>query len=137
VVHFRAGDYRDNPEHHPIQSLGYYYQALEIFNDRNHKILYFCDERDREWVERERILLLRDAFPRHTYRSMIGLYEDWEEVLIMSLCTHHIIANSTFSYWGAYLSDNTGKTCYPKQWFGEKLAQNDTTDMFPSEWIRI
>jgi hypothetical protein len=62
---------------------------------------------------------------------------DWEQMLLMSLCQHNIIANSTFSWWGAYFNENPEKkVCYPSLWYGEK-ANIDTTNMFPSSWIKI
>ena len=60
---------------------------------------------------------------------------DWEEMLAMSLCNHNIIANSTFSWWGAYFNSNEDKiVCYPSVWFGPELKNNNTVDLFPEEW---
>ena len=55
----------------------------------------------------------------------------------MSCCNHNIIANSSFSWWGAYLNDNKKKiVCYPSIWFGE-LINHDTRDLFPENWNKI
>ena len=64
---------------------------------------------------------------------------DWEELLLMSCCQHNIIANSSFSWWGAYLSNNPIQiTCYPSKWFGPLLTnKNDTSDLFPPTWSCI
>jgi hypothetical protein len=63
--------------------------------------------------------------------------DDWEQMLLMSLCEHNIIANSTFSWWGAYLNSNVEKiVCYPDQWFSPK-ANKDTSDLFLEDWVKI
>lgn len=55
----------------------------------------------------------------------------------MSLCNHNIIANSTFSWWGAYFNINPEKiVCYPNVWFGSE-CNNSTQDLFPKNWVKI
>ena len=63
---------------------------------------------------------------------------DWEQLLYMSLCNHNIIANSSFSWWAAYLNENPDKVvCYPTLWFGDALSSYDVSDLLPTEWIKI
>ena len=63
---------------------------------------------------------------------------DWQQMLLMSICNDNIIANSTFSWWGSYFNENPDKiVCYPGVWFGPKLTQNNTVDLFPEDWKKI
>ena len=64
--------------------------------------------------------------------------DDWKQMVLMSLCDHNIIANSTFSWWGAYFNTNPKKiVTYPSKWFGEKLNHLNICDLFPIEWTQI
>jgi hypothetical protein len=70
----------------------------------------------------------------HFVRDTIA---DWQQILLMSVCYHNIIANSTFSWWGAYFNDNSNKIiCYPSKWFGVSINHN-VNDLFPPEWNKI
>jgi hypothetical protein len=70
----------------------------------------------------------------HFVRDTIA---DWQQMLLMSVCDHNIIANSTFSWWGAYLNANQTKiVCYPSLWFGYGVS-HDTRDMFPETWKKV
>ncbi len=59
-----------------------------------------------------------------------------EDFVRMTLCDHHIIANSTFSWWGAWLNPKVNKLIVaPKQWFGRQTKHHDTKDLLPPDWI--
>ena len=143
-MHFRIGDYVNLQHMHPIMKYGYYTEALEyIIKDKKSEcknILYFCEEKDLEEVTK-----IVSKLENEYVKSNIGLKficvnfesNDWEQLIMMSLCKHNIIANSTFSWWGAYLNSNKDKiVCYPETWFG-KASTHDVSDLFPPEWKKI
>jgi len=132
-MHFRLGDYKNLPNHHPILPVTYYEEAMRSLSSVT-SVMYFCEQEDRAFVEKERIRPLQERFPDVTWIRGSSLL-DWEEMLFMSLCDDFIIANSTFSWWAAYYGTTTGKrVLYPHIWFGNALKQHDTQDLFPSSW---
>ena len=149
-MHFRLGDYKNLPNHHPVSKKEYYVNALKHIslhspNKITHVLYFYEDNEDAKEVEKT-IHLLKEQFPDIHFTSILSLSStntlvDWEQMLAMSCCMHHVIANSTFSWWGAYLSNfvnNSNKiVCYPSIWFGPALKNHDTRDLFPVEWIRI
>lgn len=144
-LHFRLGDYKDKQDCHPIVNENYYIDSLnKIVNKLDYKkliILYFCEKEDNNIVldKIDKINNSRISQESHEY-SFVKVDDticDWEQMILMSCCHHNIIANSSFSWWGAYLNQNPDKiVCYPSVWFGDKL-KNDTIDMFPDEWIKV
>ena len=138
-LHFRIGDFK-NLENHPIMPMEYYINAIKYIEKResNVKILYFCEEDDKDFVLYNYINQLRTIFEKITFVQTKNKLEDWEQMIAMSLCKHHIIANSTFSWWSAYLADyndNDKKlVCYPDIWFNSTLI-NNMMDLFPGHWI--
>ena len=160
-LHFRIGDYKTLQHIHPIMNYEYYKNALHYIDinssnnksyqnksyqnksyqnksskNKSYQVLYFCEESDMEEVN-EIICELELEFSQFTFVRCDDKLQDWEQMLIMSLCYHNIIANSTFSWWGAYFNDNEHKiVCYPKLWFGSDCAHN-TIDMFPPHWAEI
>jgi len=139
-VHFRIGDYKEKQDYHPLLPYGYYENSLEYIHNKSHakpfNILYFCEDNDHEEVLIT-IHKLINKFPNFTFIRGVNILEDWEQLLLMSCCDHNIIANSSFSWWGAYFNSNVDKiVCYPSVWFGPK-ANNDTKDLCPPEWNKI
>ena len=142
-MHFRLGDYKNNPCHN-ILKVDYYDRAIDrmqlLYNAPPiMRILYFCEEEDNDAVY-DKIQQLSGKYPTIDFIKVDDQIEDWKQVLIMSLCNSNIIANSTFSWWGAYFNTSASKqVIYPKQWFGVGLAHINMkdSDTFPQDWIRI
>lgn len=140
-MHFRIGDYKKIQELHPILTKNYYFNALNYIktksnNNTNYNILYFCEEQDIDEVTNI-INYLKDIFTSYKFARGEKELEDWEQMLLMSCCNHNIIANSSFSWWGAYFNSNENKiVCYPSIWFGPS-SNHDTTDLCPPNWSEI
>lgn len=137
-LHFRLGDYKQLQEYHPIMDLDYYKNALYyvvLIDPSVQQVCYFCEDEDIDTVH-SNVEALKQEF-REIVFERAREPSDWEEMLSMSRCTHNIIANSSFSWWGAYLNENPDKiVCYPSVWFGPGISQ-DVSAMFPEKWIKI
>ena len=145
-LHFRVGDYAQLQHYHPLMPIEYYEKALEqLLNDNftNGKmdwfILYFCEENDLAYVHEKINTLKQNAnFQSLTFIKVPQQLDDWEQMILMSLCQHHIIANSTFSWWGAYFGGgSSGKVYYPSKWFGSALGEKKMDDLFLEGWKKI
>lgn len=140
-IHFRYGDYKKVSHFHPLLTFTYYSNALGyllqiIPKKETYIIYYFFEEEDRREVETI-INSLRIQFKNIHFVRPNTYMEDYEEMLFMSCCNHNIIANSSFSWWGAYFNEWKDKiVCYPSVWFGES-ANNNTRDLCPKEWVCI
>ena len=138
-LHFRLGDYKKIQHFHPIMTCEYYKKSLELIKFREPKrknVLYFCEEEDIEDVNKTIDKLIID-FPALTFTRASNDLSDWEQMILMSCCRDNIIANSSFSLWGAHFNMNPYKiVCYPATWFGE-AAKHDTSDLCPIDWSKI
>jgi hypothetical protein len=139
-AHFRFGDFKKYPNIYTLLTETYYNNALNNILKENglkeYNVLYFC-ENDSVNEVNEIIVSLKNDFPQINFNRADPQFEDWEQMLLMSLCQHNIIANSTFSWWGAYLNLNQEKiVCYPSQWFSTE-TNKDTSDLFLEEWKQI
>jgi hypothetical protein len=140
ALHFRMGDY-GNPYHHPIIPDIYYINSLNyIINKTNNKhwnIYYACEKEDDKKVL-VRIQNIKQHFIGLNFIKISNSMEDWEQLLLMSVCQHNIIANSTFSWWSAYFNNNNDKiVCYPELWFGPAKNDHNLKDLYPIKWNKI
>lgn len=125
-IHVRRGDYVGSPDYHPVLPMHYYDAAMAHF-PAGTIFPIFSD--DIEWC--------RQSFQGHRFVFI----EESDPVLSMhliSLARHHIIANSSFSWWGAWLNEHPDKRVIaPSLWFGERYTHLDTSDLVPEGWIKI
>lgn len=133
-VHIRRGDYVSNPRaasYHGLCSPQYYQDAFTFFSERGIKINPFIFSDDINWVRSNiRFPGLNPIFIDHNTGD-----QSFKDMALMSICRHHIIANSSFSWWGAWLSMSNNKIVIaPKKWFDKNL---NTADLIPGSWIRI
>jgi hypothetical protein len=127
-LHVRRGDYVKFPEVHNMLDKHYYQEALSYIRDRR--------DIDRVFVFSDDIPWCRDNFNGKEYVFIEGL-EDWEEIYLQSLCSHNIIANSSFSWWGAYFNENGSKIVVaPKVWFNPSFNY-DHSKIYTEEMVII
>jgi len=132
-LHIRRGSYLLPPHNttHGTCTLDYYFRCVEIFTStiKNPHFFIFCDEP--QWAYDH----LKLPYPA-TYIDHNDAKNDYEDLRLMSCCKNHIIANSTFSWWGAWLSTNHDKIVLcPERWFNDLNLY--TKDLIPDTWIRV
>ena len=134
-VHFRRGDFANNPEtnqFHGLCDLAYYKNAMEYIKKKLGHVTFFMISDDIEWVKNE----FKDESNIIYIDNFKG--KDYEDMRLMSNCKHNIIANSSFSWWGAWLNENTSKIVVsPSRWFNNEEKQLQTKDLIPESWIKL
>ena len=119
-LHVRRADYIQKASFHPPCSMEYYERALDMIQGN---VLVFSD--DLNWCK-ENFLGNRFTF--------ISGNRDYQDLFLMSMCKNNIIANSSFSWWGAWLNTNLNKKVIaPKKWFGPQLPLS-SDDIYPNTW---
>ncbi len=130
-LHIRRGDYLDHPEIYATFGLDYYLRAVEFIARQFINPTCFIFSDDMPWVKKN----LKLDFPA-TYVDHNLANKNYEDLRLMSLCQHNIIANSSFSWWGAWLNNNKNKLVIaPKKLFNNP-AQSEK-DCIPESWVRI
>lgn len=132
-VHIRRGDYVSDFKTniaHGVCSREYYERAIALVRTKIENPTFYFFSDDIEWVKKE-----FGERPEFKYVSNPGL-EDCEELMLMASCAHNIIANSSFSWWGAYLNQNPSKIVIaPKKWVNK--TPDPHPNIIPEKWIRI
>lgn len=133
-IHIRRGDYISNQktlQYHGICEESYYLEAIEYIKQKieNPKFYIFSDD----------LLAARKTLKNHSNSCYFveenSTSNNHFDMMLMSKCNHNIIANSSFSWWAAWLNNNSNKIVIaPKQWFNEDISDQD---LIPKTWIRL
>ncbi|MCP4179885.1 MAG: alpha-1,2-fucosyltransferase [bacterium] len=150
-IHIRRGDYEKKPEVNKV--LGnvctdrYYTESINYISDKIDNPHFFLFSDDIEWVKKH-FSINHEATYIDTHSLSIdnkdGHHDDgYKDMYLMSLCKNNIVANSSFSWWGAWLNNNNGKIVVcPDRWFNPVSINKEKNDdyvatIFPEDWIRI
>lgn len=150
AVHLRFGDTSFNQCNHVFLKVDYYINAIKQIiekleqqqdNYNNYKFLIFGEAEDNDIIDD----YINDFNIAFNYKIIFTkFYEtypnltNYQELCYMSSCDHFIIANSTFSWFAAYLNDNKNKiVIFPEYWFGPKLFHNNIKDLYCDNWIKV
>lgn len=133
-VHIRRGDFITNVaanQCHGVCSLDYYFTAIDTITESINNPHFYIFSDDPEWCRNNFNIRYPVTFISHN-----GPDHDYEDLRLMSTCKHHIIANSSFSWWGAWLCEYDEKLIFaPKKWF--KISQFNESEIIPVSWSRI
>jgi len=131
-LHVRRGDYVSNARTNSVHgtcSLDYYKQAVGMLESKLTRPHFFVFSDDTLWAKKNLRFIKKATFVDLKMGRL-----DHEEMWLMSQCQHHIIANSSFSWWGAWLNDNPTKIVVaPKRWFKDQSI--NTADLIPDAWV--
>ena len=142
-IHIRRGDYVNQPDNHPVCSTSYYESSLNNFKDTS-SVLIFSD--DPEWCKSQE-LFSDDRFLISEFNLTYNQTSDtndgrvkslipYYDLCLMSMCQGGIIANSSMSWWGAWLIENpTQPIVAPNPWFGKNYSHYDMSDLIPKRWV--
>ena len=128
-IHVRRGDYLDFPWHGGICTTDYYNKALTTyFSDKPYNFIVLTD--DINWA--------KSTFAGSDNFFISESKNQYVDLCIMTLCDHYILANSSYSWWGYWLSTSSSKkTVAPSRWFKEQLKNMDTKDLYQPDWLLL
>ena len=133
-LHIRRGDFVNstNINIHGACDIEYYKKAMKYLEEKVVNINYFIFSDDIEWVKEN--LAIQNAIYIDSKEKRIP----HEDIYLMSLCKNNIIANSSFSWWGAWLNQNEKKMVIaPKRWFADDKLESQSKDIVCESWVRI
>ena len=125
-LHVRRGDYISQQDNHPVLPILYYNRCIEYFGSKKNYLI-FSD--DIEWCKQEFNWIPNVFFVENEL--------DFNSIYIMANCSHHIISNSSFSFWGAWLNHKEKQILRPDVWFGKNYSCLNISDIAPKEWKTI
>tara|TARA_R110002020_G_scaffold3766_12_gene16601 strand:+ start:590 stop:1489 length:900 start_codon:yes stop_codon:yes gene_type:complete len=134
AIHLRRGDYASNPKaarHHGVLSLDYYRRAADLLAGRVAEPVFYIFSDDPAYARSQ----LADQLPGPTHVVETGSPHAWSDLDLMSHCQHNIIANSTYSWWSAWLNRNPDKLVVcPAPWFADLSSAGD---LLPPSWLQV
>lgn len=131
-IHIRRGDYHNSPFN--LLELAYYQQAIELIKQRIDSPKFYIFTNDYDWAS--------ENFASFDIDKTIITHNQGDrsfmDMILMSYCKHNICANSSFSWWGAWLSQYSDKIVIaPKQWFKKQENKATIYDLIPENWLKI
>jgi len=134
-VHIRRGDYISDPivnKKFVVCNLDYYYKAIDLISERVTNPQFYIFSDDTEWVSENFHIKHPTVLISHNKN------QEHEDLRLMSFCKHHIIANSSFSWWGAWLCDHKEKIVLaPAKWYKNLTLTKSNKDFIPQSWQKI
>ena len=142
-IHVRRGDYVNQPENHPALPVSYYKNALKKYFKDDTPVFVFSDDLDwcRENFKEDRFLIPTEnqlyEQTADTNDGRVKSFVPYYDLCMMSLCIGGIIANSSMSWWGAWLIENpTAPIVAPVPWFGNNYSHYNMDDLIPVGWFK-
>lgn len=133
-LHVRRGDYIQLSHFHKNIDISYYTEALKHFDLTNKLVLVFSDDID--WCKEN--IKCQNIYYVELCDIIDNLPNEIIELKLMSLCDHNIIANSSFSWWGAWMNNNINKKVIaPKTWFVSKIDNDNAEKIYCDNWIKL
>lgn len=131
-LHFRRGDYLKpgNYNYHGCLPMAYYINSVDRLKLKYKNLHFFVFSDDNSVIDELKWLDDNNI----TYVLHNRDRDCWKDMCLMSYCKHHIIANSSFSWWGAWLSERRGDKFAPKNWFNPQSVKFDINHIVPNNW---
>lgn len=146
AIHVRRGDYVNLPDHFPLCTSKYYTDAVADVKSRIENVAFIVFSDDIQWCKDNldffgfgdsEVKFAEGIVRPVEVNERVGEPQDWLDLFTMNLCDEHIISNSTFAWWGAYLSKNT-TPIYPSKWWGPLVPNSERWELaMPEGWRRF